>query len=138
MTKQEFQAECDINNIIKQFSATGVIRHISAKAAEGAYQDLPDPIEFQDGLHIVQQATESFMTLPAKVRARFENDPASFLAFMAEPGNAEEIKTMGLTNPLPQAPAPVRVIMDPLPDLKAGEAPPKPQGPPGGGSKAPA
>ena len=75
MTKQEFVAECDINNIIKQYSATGQMKHISARAAQGQYLDLPDDLDFQTSLEIVRQAQEAFATLPSGTRARFENDP---------------------------------------------------------------
>lgn len=108
-TKQEFQKECDINNIIKSFSATGMMRHVSAKAAQGAYQDLPDPMDFQESLAVVEQAAASFMTLPAKVRDRFRNEPAEFLAFMADEANKDEMVTLGLREvPLPPPP-PVKV-----------------------------
>lgn len=108
MTKQDAVAECDINNIIKSFSKTGQIAHISSKAAQGAYLDLPDPVDYQDALHIAAAAEASFLTLPAKVRDRFANDPARFLDFMADPSNAQEARTLGLLNPatpVPDAPS---------------------------------
>lgn len=111
MTKQEFQAECDINNILKHFSATGMLRHVSAKAATGAYQDLPDAVDFQESLHTVQRATEAFMTLPSKLRARFDNEPAEFLAFVTDPANADELRTLGLAEQLREiVPTPVMVV----------------------------
>jgi len=103
MTKQEFKAECDINNIIKQFSATGMMRHVSAKAAMGMYTDLPYSIDFQESLALVQDARDRFMTLPAKVRDRFHQDPAEFLDFMSDPDNKQEALDLGLLNP-PQIP----------------------------------
>lgn len=108
-TKQEFKAECDINNILKQFSATGMLRHVSTKASQGAYEDLPSDIDFQEGLHTVQRATEAFMTLPSKLRSRFGNDPVEFLGFCADPANADELLKLGLRNPLPSAPEPIPV-----------------------------
>lgn len=111
MTKQEFQTECDINNVIKSFSASGMLRHVSARAAEGAYQDLPDSYDFQESLHQVQRAREAFMTLPAKIRSRFGNDPAEFLAFSHDPANLDELRTLGLATPVAPAPAPVEVII---------------------------
>lgn len=96
MTKQEFVAECDINNIIKQYSTSGVIRHISERAAQGQYMDLPDNIDFQESLNMVHQAQSAFATLPSSVRSRFQNDPAEFLAFMADPANQDEIIKLGL------------------------------------------
>lgn len=104
MTKQEFVAECDINNIIKSFSKTGQVAHISAKAAQGAYVDLPEPVDYQTALNIVADAEASFATLPSKVRDRFENDPQAFLAFMADAKNMDEARALGLLNPLPAPP----------------------------------
>lgn len=95
LTKQEFIAECDINNIIKEYSRTGVMRHISERAAQGQYMDLPDDLDFQNSLEIVRQAQESFGSLPASVRARFENNPAKWLDFMSDPANQEEMINMG-------------------------------------------
>lgn len=113
MTKQEFQAECDINNVIKAFSQTGMFKHVSTRAAEGAYTDLPEAFDFQESLHEVQRAREAFMTLPAKIRSRFGNDPAEFLSFTHDPNNLEELRTLGLANPPPLPPRPVVVTIAP-------------------------
>lgn len=108
MARQEFKDQCDINNILKQFKRTGIINHISAQARQGSYEDLPDPIEYQDALNAVLAAQESFATLPSKVRSRFDNDPAKFLDFMSDPKNAEEIYDLGLaTRPQPPAEPPL-------------------------------
>ncbi|QXP08616.1 MAG: internal scaffolding protein [Arizlama microvirus] len=96
MTKQSFLAECDINNIIKAFKVSGQIKHINERAAQGAYADLPDPIEFQEALHQVKQAQASFATLPAHVRSRFDNNPQTFLTFITDPKNQDEIIRLGL------------------------------------------
>lgn len=122
MTKQEFVRECDIHTIIKQYSTTGMLTHVSAKAAQGAYQDLPDPLDYQESLHILQAAESSFMTLPSSLRARFDNDPGQFLAFTADPKNLPEMRTLGLAIPEPilREPPP---ISDKAPD-KEEKAPP--------------
>lgn len=122
MTKQEFVRECDINNIIKSYSVTGMLTHVSAKAAMGAYQDLPDPSDYQESLHVLMAAETSFMTLPAKLRDRFENDPAEFLAFCSNPANLDEMRTLGLANPPPREPPP---ISDKAPDKEPKDSPPK-------------
>lgn len=96
MTKQAFVEQCDINNILKQFKMTGMVQHMSAKAAQGRYEDLPDPIEFQDALNAVHDAQAAFASLPSKVRNRFENDPTQFLEFMGDPRNQDEIYELGL------------------------------------------
>ncbi|AXH76288.1 MAG: internal scaffolding protein [Microviridae sp.] len=104
--KQSFVPECDINNILKQYSATGQLKHINAKAQTGAYQDLPDEIDFQTSLNIVQQGRDAFATLPSKTRDRFGNDPANFLEFLADSKNAEEAIKLGLATAREQPQAP--------------------------------
>ena len=130
MTKQEFVAECDINNIIKQYSATSQLKHISARAAQGQYMDLPDDLDFQTSLEIVRQAQEAFATLPSSTRARFENDPQNFLAFLSDPANQDEAIRLGFatdTRPPPKEP-------ETAPTAQSGG-----EGgtPPSGGAKAP-
>lgn len=96
MTKQEFVRQCDINNIIKEFSLTGQINHISAKAAQGAFLDLPDSSDYQEHLHALKSASEAFQALPAALRNRFHGDPAEFLAFVQDPANAAELIELGI------------------------------------------
>lgn len=103
-TKQEFARECDINNIIKHFSVSGMLSHVNAKAASGAYLDLPDAFDFQESLNIINQAEAAFMSLPAKLRDRFGNDPLRFLEFTHDPENLEEMRKLGLANQLPLEP----------------------------------
>lgn len=116
MAKQEFRNECDINNILKQFSATGMLNHVALNAASGVYTDLPEPEEFQDSLHQVEEARRSFASLPSRVRARFDNEPVQFLEFMADPANLDEMKAMGLLVPDKVEPPPQKVeIVNPSP-----------------------
>lgn len=120
MTKQSFVAECDINNILKQYQTTGQLRHISARAAQGAYVDLPDDIDFQSALNTVLEGQNAFASLPAKLRARFGNDPANFLLFMADPSNQDEAIKLGLASdnrPLAAPPAPPSPP-EPIPEPK--------------------
>lgn len=115
-TKQEFAAECDINNILKQYKLTGQIRHINEKAAQGAYEDLPDPIEFQDAMNLVLQSEASFATLPAHIRDRFGNDPSQFLTFLSDPANQDEAIKLGLATdkrPPPGPPVPAEPTAPP-------------------------
>lgn len=106
MTKQEFKKECDINNILKQYSRTGMLNHVSARAAQGMYTDLPDALDFQESLHLVRDAEARFMSLPAKLRDRFGNDPVAFLAFCADPRNLDEMRELGLARPAAEATEP--------------------------------
>lgn len=101
-TKQEFRDQCDINNIIKSFTLTGQISHISAKAAQGVFMDLPDDVDFQNAMNVVAKAGEAFDALPAKIRDRFHNNPAEFLAFVEDPANADELVKLGIRQAPPR------------------------------------
>lgn len=109
MTKQEFKDQCDINKIVKEFTITGQISHISAKAAQGAFLDLPKDLDYQTSLNTIIAAEDAFMALPAKVRDRFGNDPTEFLTFVTDPKNADELVELGIRErPRPaSSPAPI-------------------------------
>lgn len=121
-TKQEFRDECDINNVIRQYKLTGQIQHINMQAQAGAYTDLPDTLDFQDALELVRDAQASFATLPSKVRDRFNNNPAEFLAFVHDPSNIDEARNLGLLTPKSE---PVTPAADP-----SSPPPPPPSTPP--------
>lgn len=104
MTKQSMKAECDINTILRQYSRTGVLTHV--QSARPTYLDLPDGIDFQQALNIVLEGQEAFASIPAKVRAHYNNDPSAFLAALSDPEQADQLREWGFLKPLP-APAPV-------------------------------
>jgi phage internal scaffolding protein len=104
--KQSFVDECDINNILKQYSATGQLKHIAGNAAQGAYMDLPDDVDYQVSQNVIIEANRAFASLPAKTRDRFGNDPGEFLAFMADPANQDEAIKLGLATRKVEAPEP--------------------------------
>lgn len=106
MTKQEFVAECDINNVIRSYQVTGIMAHLNERAAQGLFLDLPDPMDYQEALNMAQAASAAFAALPSAVRNRFENDPAQFLAFMQDPANTEEAIKLGLAKAPPEPPVP--------------------------------
>lgn len=133
MTKQEFVHECDINNIIREYTQSGQITHISAKAAQGAFIDLPGPMDFQEAVHTVMQAQDAFAALPSGVRNRFENDPQQFLDFVSNPANADELVTLGLATPRAPAPSPESVPAprppaEPISGPQDAPLPPRPDG----------
>lgn len=131
--KQSFVSECDINNIIKSYSATGQIKHINAQAAQGAYLDLPDNIDFQESLNIVAEGQRAFATLPSQVRDRFHNNPEEFLAFMADPHNQDEAIKLGLATRRPESAADNSGGANKPPNepVAAAAAPPAPEPPKG-------
>lgn len=117
MTKQEFVHQCDINNIIKEFSLTGQIHHLNAQAAQGRFMDLPDTFDFQEAIHEVQRAQEAFQALPSAIRNRFHGNPAEFLAFVQDPANADELIELGIRQrpPRPTPPTGADQVPGPAP-----------------------
>lgn len=97
VTKQEHKAECDINNILRQYQRTGIITHV--QAARGTYTDLPDALDFQEAMDTIIRAEAAFDGLPSKVRSHFLNDPTRFLAAFTDPAQAETLRAFGLLNP---------------------------------------
>lgn len=111
-------AETDINNIMKKYEKTGVITHINEAIPQ--FGDVSKLGDYQACLHQVMQAEQLFSELPARVRERFLNDPAQFIAFMDDEKNLEEAIKLGLAIPKPsnQTPAPQKSNDDSNDDKK--------------------
>jgi len=93
LAKQSFRDECDINNILRQFNVTGQLPLGSVQPQYGDFSGITD---YQSALNAVMAAQDSFLALPAKVRAKFDNDPALFVEFASDEANKDEMKAMGL------------------------------------------
>lgn len=97
VTKQSFADECDINKILAKYQESGSITHLTAKPATfGNFIGIPD---FRASLDIVLSAQAAFMTLPAGIRSRFDNDPAKLLDFVSDDQNRKEAVELGLLEP---------------------------------------
>lgn len=95
MTKQAMKDECDIHQILKQFTRTGVLTHV--RESVGEFFDVPPhAADYHEALTIVAEAQSMFMELPSRVRARFDNDPGEFVAFCEDPANRDEMIELGL------------------------------------------
>lgn len=46
------------------------------------------------------EAAKIFDSLPARVRQRVNNDPAELIDFVANPDNDDELRELGLKNPI--------------------------------------
>ena len=104
LAKQSFKDECDINYIMRKFEKKGVIDHLNNH--QGQYGNF---IGFED-YHISQNkilaAAEAFASIPSKIRAKFGNDPATFLEFAQNPENLDEMIKIGLAPQKAQEPQP--------------------------------
>ncbi len=129
MTKQSFADECDVNNIMARFEKTGVLEHLNTH--QGDYADFIGVEDYHTSLNRIHEATEAFMTIPANIRAEFDNDPGKFVAFADDPKNLDRMVELGLANkPLTASPddaiIPPGTLVPPLPDTPAGDAAPAP------------
>jgi len=93
-TKQSEREVCDINKIVAKARQTGFVNSVNSKP--GVYADVSDVPDYQTALEIVNKADAEFMALPAKVRDRFNNDPAEMISFIMEEGNYAEGEKLGL------------------------------------------
>lgn len=100
LTQQQFKDECDINNIIKKYENTGEFTHRTSKV--GQYADFSNIQDYQTMVETVQYAQEAFSSLPATVRARFENDPGKLLEFVQDSKNYDEGVKLGIVTPKSQ------------------------------------
>lgn len=117
MTQQHHKEECDMNVIVKRFGLTGALPTNVRMPTHGDFLDVPD---YLTAMNAIREADESFMMMPADVRARFQNDPHQFVEFCSKEENRDEAIRLGLVEkpkvqpsaepasvPAPAAPAPV-------------------------------
>lgn len=102
-TRKEFLRECDINVIVAR-ALKGQGMPVQRRPA--LYGDFSAVTDFHEAQQLVEQAAEQFSELPAAVRKRFKNDPASMLAFVADKANLEEARELGLVPPAAPKEAP--------------------------------
>lgn len=103
MTHQEFKEECDINTIIERFGIGENPIEPQKWVTDLDIANAPD--NYMDVMNQLNAARDQFMSLPAKVRSQFDNDPAKFVSFVSDANNIEEMIRMGLAtrveNPKP-------------------------------------
>lgn len=116
-TVQADAKSADINFIVKGMMAGGVMPVRKGTPLQGDFADAPD---FQSAMALIAEANQSFMALPAELRARFRNDPGAFVDFCSDEANADEIVKLGLAKRVPKA-ATEAVVPVPV----AGAVPPK-------------
>lgn len=94
MTQQQFAVECDINDIVKRAMQTG---DFSAFAAtDGDFIDVSDLGDYADAVNFINTVNDEFMTLPAELRANFDNDAGKYIDFVGNPDNLDECIKLGI------------------------------------------
>jgi phage internal scaffolding protein len=97
LTQQQFADEADINTIVNNFLRSGELPDEVSKPRFGDFTGTVD--NYHDALNLVIAADEAFSELPAKIRARFDNDAGKYVDFFNDPKNRAEAEELGLIHP---------------------------------------
>lgn len=87
LTDQSSKKMCDINNIITQYTKTGILPHVSK--AVGRFIDNTQVLPLEEAHAIITHAKELFYQLPAQVRKMMDNDPTQLNDFLNNPDNRD-------------------------------------------------
>jgi len=106
-TQQHFKRECDINQILQRMHKNGgLVSPSDLTMRQAFYADVSSIGDFAEMTRQVDDARVAFMTMPSKVRARFNNDPAELLQFVRDPNNRDEAIELGMIDKTASAEAP--------------------------------
>lgn len=108
-TQQQFTEDCDINVIARRFGLDKAPM-LPAVTDPSYYGDVSNVPDLRTVLDMALDARAKFMMLPARLRARFDNQPGKMWAFLQDSENMEEAVRLGLLvrrdDPAPVLPAP--------------------------------
>lgn len=117
--------ETDINNMVK-----GLTPFTQARRPAFFIDETILPLNYEQHFNAVIQAQDAFMLLPPDVRQKFDNDPAVLADALADPSRHQELRDLGVIQPLTVSSPPGE------PNAKRSEtAKPKPPAPPVGASE---
>lgn len=92
-TRQSERDACDVNKIMARFEKTGLL---PVDGRDAYFANVSQMGDFREAMEHVRLGERFFSQMPAAVRSRFDNDPAAFLDFVADPENEAELRSMGL------------------------------------------
>lgn len=110
-TEQSHIGETNINAIIGRYHRTGLLPQ---RGRSGFYGDFTGITDYHDAVNRVKSAEDAFMSLPSKIRKRFENDPYNLLTFLENDDNRQEAIELGIL-PSPQEEASLPPEPEPVP-----------------------
>lgn len=103
MAQQQFKDESDINNLVDRnmrYKDPAFVTKLQLSGklntSSPIYGDFSEVSDYQHSLAVIENAQAQFNSLPSKVRARFNNNPAEMLDFCSNSANYEEGVSLGL------------------------------------------
>lgn len=113
LTQSHHKASCDVRHLHSQYLKTGML---PAPRPGLAFRDMSVVPDFQTAMGVIAESKSAFERLPAALRAKFDNNPDKFVAYVHDSRNVDDLVALGLaTKPVvPSAPEPisVRVVPD--------------------------
>ena len=101
MTQQHFKDETMIDNILQKYAETGFLTDPFTPKRPIQFGDFSDVKDFQTAQNAIALATEYFESLPATVRASFNNSPHQFLNALNDPEQRSKLEELGFVAPEP-------------------------------------
>lgn len=95
MTQQHFKDETMIDNILQKYAETGFLTDPFTPKRPIQFGDFSDVKDFQTAQNAIALATEYFESLPANVRASFNNSPQEFLNALNDPEQRSKLEELG-------------------------------------------
>lgn len=123
LCRRSDQDAADINVIMEKMK---VGYEVPTGVRVPQYADFSEAMNFEESMNAIRAAQVSFMALPGKVRAEFNNDPQRFLAFCEERDssgvrvNFDRMVKLGLAVKPEAPPEPPIVKVQVVPDAPAG------------------
>lgn len=95
MVTQSLKDEVDINKIMEKIAKGQMMENLK----EGIFEDISEYNGLEEAFIKVQNAKEDFMTLPAEIREKFDNDPVELINFLENAENRAEAEKLGIIQP---------------------------------------
>lgn len=99
MTQQHFKDETMIDNILQKYAETGFLTDPFTPKRPIQFGDFSDVKDFQTAQNAIALATEYFESLPANVRASFNNSPQEFLNALSNSEQRSKLEELGFIAP---------------------------------------
>ncbi|QXP08399.1 MAG: internal scaffolding protein [Arizlama microvirus] len=92
-TQQQYKNEVNINTIMEK-ARKG--RPVMVQSRQAFYEDFTGVQDFKAAQDRIIAVSNEFDQLPAKIRLKFNNNPAEFYEFMHDEKNINEAEALGL------------------------------------------
>lgn len=99
MTRQEFAAEANVNNLLKRYATTGAFYDPLTMARANRkplFGDFTHFADFTACQNAIIEAQNAFDALPVEIREKFNYDPGKLIDWLSDDANREEAIKLGL------------------------------------------